>query len=107
MFYTLVPLILSWPWSLQSINTTEFPDALPIIGLTMRNVSIKKTLVVPEDDHGVEIVLSMELEDGATAKSPGWASLHCLGSPRAQRIQLDRALLGQIPRLRSLRFELL
>lgn len=51
----------------------EFPDALPINGLTMRNVSIKKTLVVPEDDYGVEIVLSMELEDGATAKSPGWA----------------------------------
>jgi acyl transferase domain-containing protein/NADPH:quinone reductase-like Zn-dependent oxidoreductase/NADP-dependent 3-hydroxy acid dehydrogenase YdfG/acyl carrier protein len=50
----------------------EFPDALPIYGLTMRNVSIKKTLVVPEDDYGIEIVLGMELEDGATAKSPGW-----------------------------------
>ncbi|PYI09473.1 hypothetical protein BO78DRAFT_415749 [Aspergillus sclerotiicarbonarius CBS 121057] len=53
---------------------TEFPDALPITGLTLRNVSIKKTLVVPEDDTGVEIVLSMELDDGATATSPGWAS---------------------------------
>ncbi|PQE16428.1 polyketide synthase protein [Rutstroemia sp. NJR-2017a BVV2] len=52
----------------------EFPDALPITGITLRNVSIKKTLVVPEDDHGIEIVLSMELEDGATAKSPGWAT---------------------------------
>lgn len=51
----------------------KFPDALPITGLTLRNVSIKKTLVVPEDDHGIEIVLGMELEDGATAKSPGWA----------------------------------
>lgn len=50
----------------------EYPDALPITGLTMRNVSIKKTLVVPEDDHGIEIVLSLELEDGATAKTPGW-----------------------------------
>ncbi|GKZ25415.1 type I Iterative Polyketide synthase (PKS) [Aspergillus brasiliensis] len=52
----------------------EFPDALPIVGLTLRNVSIKKTLVVPQDDKGIEIVLSMELEDGATATSPGWAS---------------------------------
>ena len=52
----------------------EFPGALPITGITLRNVSIKKTLVVPEDDHGIEIVLSMELEDGATAKSPVWAS---------------------------------
>ncbi|KAK3357945.1 polyketide synthase [Lasiosphaeria hispida] len=52
----------------------DFPDALPITGLTLRNVSIKKALVVPEDDEGVEIVLSMELEDGATAKAPGWAS---------------------------------
>lgn len=52
----------------------EFPGALPITGITLRNVSIKKTLVVPEDGHGIEIVLSMELEDGATAKSPGWAN---------------------------------
>ena len=52
----------------------EFPGALPITGITIRNVSIKKTLVIPEDDHGIEIVLSMELEDGATAKSPVWAS---------------------------------
>ena len=52
----------------------EFPGALTITGITLRNVSIKKTLVVPEDDHGIEIVLSMELEDGATAKSPGWAT---------------------------------
>ena len=52
----------------------DFPDALPITGITLRNVSIKKTLVVPEDDHGIEIVISMELEDGATAKSPGWAT---------------------------------
>ncbi|KAI2818138.1 hypothetical protein CBS115989_5450 [Aspergillus niger] len=52
----------------------EFPDALPVAGLTLRNVSIKKTLVVPQDDKGIEIVLSMELEDGATAASPGWAS---------------------------------
>lgn len=52
----------------------ELPDSLPITGISLRNVSIKKTLVVPEDEEGIEIVLSMELEDGATAKSPGWAT---------------------------------
>ncbi|OCK76857.1 ketoacyl-synt-domain-containing protein [Lepidopterella palustris CBS 459.81] len=52
----------------------DLPGALPVTGIALRNVSIKKTLVVPEDDHGIEIVLSMELGDGATAKSPGWAT---------------------------------
>ncbi len=54
----------------------DFPGALPhaVTGITLRNVSIKKTLVVPEDDHGIEIVLSMEFEDGASAKAPGWAT---------------------------------
>ncbi|KAI1854205.1 hypothetical protein JX266_001346 [Neoarthrinium moseri] len=52
----------------------EFPDALPIVGFTLRNLSIKKTLVVPQDDYGVEIVMSMELDDSATAKTPGWSS---------------------------------
>ncbi|KAI0595293.1 polyketide synthase [Biscogniauxia sp. FL1348] len=52
----------------------ELPGALPITGLKLRNVSIKKTLVVPQDDHGIEIVLSMEFDDNATAKAPGWAS---------------------------------
>lgn len=52
----------------------DLPGALPVTGIALRNVSIKKTLVVPEDDRGIEIVLSMELEDGATAKTPGWAT---------------------------------
>ncbi|KAJ5685228.1 hypothetical protein N7536_007847 [Penicillium majusculum] len=84
----------------------EFPDALPIIGLIMRNVSIKKTLVIPEDDHGIEIVLSMELEDGATAKSPGWASFsiasvvrdsdqwteHCSGQIKVEVAKFEQAM---------------
>ncbi|KAF4633197.1 hypothetical protein G7Y89_g4929 [Cudoniella acicularis] len=83
----------------------EFPDALPITGYTLRNVSIKKTLIVPEDHHGIEIVLSMELEDTATAKSPGWASFsvssvvrdsaqwteHCTGHVRVEVSALDPA----------------
>ncbi|KAH8719431.1 hypothetical protein GQ44DRAFT_808784 [Phaeosphaeriaceae sp. PMI808] len=53
---------------------SEFPGALPVTGIALRNVSIKKTLVVPEDDHGIEIVLRMGFEDSASAKTPGWAT---------------------------------
>jgi acyl transferase domain-containing protein/NADPH:quinone reductase-like Zn-dependent oxidoreductase len=54
----------------------DFPGARPeaVTGIALRNVSIKKTLVVPEDDHGIEIILSMEFEDSTTAKAPGWAT---------------------------------
>lgn len=83
----------------------EYPGALPIIGITLRNVSIKKTLVIPEDDNGIEIVLSMELEDGATAKSPGWATFsissvvrdteqwteHCSGLAKVEVAAFERA----------------
>ena len=82
----------------------EFPGALPVTGITLRNVSIKKTLVVPEDDYGIEIVLSMELEDGATANSPGWATFsissvvrdteqwteHCSGLARVEIAAFDQ-----------------
>lgn len=83
----------------------EFPDAIPITGLCLRNLSIKKTLVVPEDDYGIEIILSMELEDGATAKSPGWATFsiasvvrdseqwteHCSGSIKVEVSKFQQA----------------
>lgn len=81
----------------------DYPDALPVAGVTLRNLSIKKTLVVPEDDHGVEIVLSMELEDGATARAPGWSGFsiasvvrdtdqwteHCSGLVRVEVAPFD------------------
>lgn len=85
---------------------TELPDALPIVGLLLRNVSIKKTLIVPEDDYGVELILSMEFEDGATAKQPGWATFsiasvvrdsqqwteHCSGSVKVEVSQTHQAV---------------
>jgi hypothetical protein len=52
----------------------EFPEALKIKGFSLRNVSIKKALTIPEDDYGVEVLTSMELVDTATAKSPAWAT---------------------------------
>ncbi|KAI0013981.1 hypothetical protein F4779DRAFT_625071 [Xylariaceae sp. FL0662B] len=44
-----------------------------ITGYSLRNVDIKTALRIPEDDYGVEIILSMELVDTQTAKSPSWA----------------------------------
>ena len=52
----------------------EFPEPLKIKGFSLRNVAIKKSLAIPEDDYGVEVLTSMELVDLATAKSPAWAT---------------------------------
>ena len=52
----------------------ELPKPLNIKGFSLRNVAIKKSLTIPEDDYGVEILTSMELVDTATATSPAWAT---------------------------------
>ncbi|KAB8291229.1 hypothetical protein EYC80_009916 [Monilinia laxa] len=51
----------------------EFPKPLKIKGFSLRNVVIKKSLKIPEDDYGVEVLTSMELFDTSTAKLPAWA----------------------------------
>ncbi|RYP13322.1 hypothetical protein DL765_006912 [Monosporascus sp. GIB2] len=51
-----------------------FPEPLRITGYSLRNVAIKTALKIPEDDYGVDIILSMELVDTATAKLPTWSS---------------------------------
>lgn len=52
----------------------EFKEPLKIKGFSLRDVAIKKSLMIPEDDYGVEVLTSMELLDTATAKSPAWAT---------------------------------
>jgi NADPH:quinone reductase-like Zn-dependent oxidoreductase/SAM-dependent methyltransferase/NADP-dependent 3-hydroxy acid dehydrogenase YdfG len=52
----------------------EFPEPLMIKGFSLRNVAIKKSLTIPDDDYGVEVLTSMELVDTATATSPAWAT---------------------------------
>ena len=52
----------------------ELPNALPVEGYSLRNVDIKTALKIPEDQYGIEIILSMELADSATAKAPAWAT---------------------------------
>lgn len=44
----------------------ESPEPPQITGFSLRNVSIKSTLRIPEDDHGIEIVSSMELTNIST-----------------------------------------
>ena len=52
----------------------EFPKSLAIKGFSLRDVAIKKSLMIPEDDYGMEVLTSMELVDVATAQSPAWAT---------------------------------
>ncbi|KAK3484769.1 uncharacterized protein B0T23DRAFT_54184 [Neurospora hispaniola] len=52
----------------------EFAKPFEVKGFSLRDVVIKKSLVIPEDDYGVEILTSMELVDLATAQSPAWAT---------------------------------
>ncbi|RYP28272.1 hypothetical protein DL767_007292 [Monosporascus sp. MG133] len=49
------------------------PNPSEITGYSLRKVNIDTALRIPEDDYGIEIILSMELVDTATAKSPSWA----------------------------------
>lgn len=52
----------------------EFPEPLKIKGFALRDVSIRKSLVIPEDGYGVEVLTSMELVDVTTTQSPAWAT---------------------------------
>lgn len=88
----------------------ELPDASNIQGFFLRNVSIKSVLTIPEDDFGVEILLSMTLVDAATAQAPEWATFsissvvrdtnvwteHCTGKVR---IELSSSTPGHIGKI--------
>ncbi|KAJ3580237.1 hypothetical protein NPX13_g325 [Xylaria arbuscula] len=53
----------------------ESPEPRPkITGYTLRNVSIKTALRLPEDDHGIEIILSLDVPDDVPTAPPSWAS---------------------------------
>ena len=52
----------------------ESPKPVQIKGFSLRNVNISKSLTIPDDDYGVEILTSMELVEAATARAPAWAS---------------------------------
>ncbi|GAB1215367.1 Polyketide synthase-like protein Preu9 [Aspergillus terreus] len=81
----------------------EFPAPPRIKGYSLQDVTIKRSLTIPEDDYGVEILTSMELVDVATAKSPAWASFsissvdretdewaeHCTGLVKVEVAEVD------------------
>ncbi|KAL8672824.1 MAG: hypothetical protein Q9168_002735 [Polycauliona sp. 1 TL-2023] len=52
----------------------EFPEPVRIKGFSLQEVTISKSLTIPEDDYGVEVLTSMELIEAATGKSPAWAT---------------------------------
>ncbi|KAJ5365630.1 hypothetical protein N7517_008516 [Penicillium concentricum] len=52
----------------------EYLNALPIAGFSLRNVDIKAALRIPEDQHGVEVVLSLELTSESTVHAPSWTT---------------------------------
>ncbi|KAI0502734.1 hypothetical protein F5B22DRAFT_640677 [Xylaria bambusicola] len=53
----------------------ESPEPRPkTTGYTLRNVSIKTALRLPEDDHGIEIILSLDVPDDVPMAPPSWAS---------------------------------
>ncbi|KAM3427266.1 hypothetical protein NHJ13734_009044 [Beauveria thailandica] len=76
----------------------ECEGALPIIGFNLRNLIIKSALRIPEDDYGVEVIITLELQDVAKGKTPCWVPFsissvssttdtwteHCLGDVKVQ-----------------------
>lgn len=52
---------------------TEF-RSLNVKSFSIHDMDIKKSLVIPEDDYGVEILTSIELVDEATSQSPAWTT---------------------------------
>ncbi|KAH7256097.1 hypothetical protein BKA59DRAFT_389484 [Fusarium tricinctum] len=50
----------------------ESPISAPITGYSLRRVDVKAALRVPEDDTGIEVILSMDLGSSATPKTLEW-----------------------------------
>ncbi|KAI0887773.1 uncharacterized protein GGS22DRAFT_185152 [Annulohypoxylon maeteangense] len=70
----------------------ETPELVPKpTGYTLRNVSIKNALRLPEDDHGVEVILSMELVDATPAALTSWANFSISSAGQAEVNSIDSA----------------
>ncbi|KAI0843956.1 hypothetical protein F5Y00DRAFT_256398 [Daldinia vernicosa] len=67
----------------------EYPQPCPKpTGYALRNVSINTALRIPEDDDGVEVILSMELDAAPTA-STSWARFSISSAGRADVDSID------------------
>ncbi|CAI7630711.1 unnamed protein product [Penicillium discolor] len=83
----------------------DIPDPLTITGFSLQNVSIKSAMRIPDDDYGVEVLLSMQLLESITAKTPSWTSFsissvaresqawteHCTGQVRVEITESSQA----------------
>ncbi|KAI0406831.1 hypothetical protein F4802DRAFT_612982 [Xylaria palmicola] len=74
-----------------ALRTYEEPGELHLkpTGYTLRNISIKTALRLPEDGHGVEVILSMELEDAAPTALSSWASFSISSVGRSDVDSID------------------
>lgn len=52
----------------------ESKERVAVRGYSLRNVHIKTAMIVPEEDHGMEVVFCMELPVTSSGRSPDWAS---------------------------------
>lgn len=81
------------------------PDGFAIAGYKLRDVLISNALVVPSDDEGVEVQLSMHLHDSAASKdipvydfwihsvlADQW-QLHCTGQVTFERTRISELVL--------------
>lgn len=94
----------------------EFPEAeaFSVAGYSLRNVDIKTALKIPEDQYGIEIMLSLELMNTTTARAPAWATFsissvihnsdewieHCTGQVKVEvsdDVQIERIITNGAP----------
>lgn len=93
-----------------------FPGAPNITGYSFRKVDIDAALRIPEDDYGIEVIVSAEI-DKATTDEPAWVKFavtsvsrdssewtrHCTGlvkvevSPPSARVQLSTEMDPRYP----------
>ncbi|KAF2853353.1 hypothetical protein T440DRAFT_505702 [Plenodomus tracheiphilus IPT5] len=83
-------------------NETSTPE--PIAGHSLRDVSIKASMQIPEDDYGIEVITSMEFVDNPPGQPPSWATFsvstvtresnvwteHCTGRIRVETAGSDK-----------------
>lgn len=94
-------------WQVSSNGQSS--DASEITGYGLRNVDIKTALRIPEDDYGIEVILSFEYVD-SNSQPPSWAKFtissvsrdlpewteHCTGMIKVYSNQQERCQLKEM-----------
>ncbi|KAI0438847.1 hypothetical protein F4803DRAFT_569116 [Xylaria telfairii] len=83
----------------------ELPGTLEIKGFILRNVIVKTGMQISEDDYGLEVMVSLDLVDAESAKSPAWGTFsissasrnsaewteHCTGHVKVEVAEMEDA----------------